>query len=1652
MHQENAISLLRSLASGQGLAYDLLSEKHHLRVVAFDPGQLGLSNASQNVAAVQACRLGYMQFIAWFLEVGKSYLDKPVYEAKAMIVAPPEEKLRELFSHIDADNSGEADLVELQEGLHHLWPYLDSAGFHRALQAADIDHSGHIDYSEFKNLVDFTIWLNEKRHAVQELEDAFGPRVGETEFYFGCQCLKIPVTDGKARYLFQGCLRAVSSNGQDISELNFNQFMVWAVRYSCITLKFGEPPLTEAQRRAQQCAVMSKELEHMAGAYGDIHLIDLVTVVSKPQSTTSHDLNSTSTNLKRIMTKVANSAIECSQLIQKGIEYSTKQNDSFPKLTDESLRMMVRMCTMEDYFTGQDIISQGEIDSRYYVLRRGCVDVIITDNKKLDENGLPLEIKVASLGWGAGFGEMGLLLATKRNATVRASTPCEVYCLDQPGYETVLALLPEDQRIGPFAKVLNDFWLLTTGPDGSRRESVDYKTYLKSHIRTTKTLLAASEMEEFDEVEERAVAQSDWAEDCARYGMKVTGSLSKPQFFDAMYQLVYLWSEDQNLSYATFLQWIFDNIAVWDEKRNAFMFRKVDQVECVGEKFEKMKEEARSIEAAKTDAEASALAEAEAARAAQMAQQAEIEELRAEETRIDEQRSEINAKLTKLANEEADLQKRLTSLENEKVTLLQRLQSGELSLEEEAEIQARLAEINKEQGELKGRIDVIASERGELKAALLANQHNSQLHHLDKRLSKLEQEEQELQLRLESGELSPEEEADIRARLAEIASEKQKVVAEIEHATQGLTQAEADGLVAKIAAEIQHIDNQLLVLAGEEAELIRRLTSGELTVEEEMNIRARLKAIEDERQELTQQRQHKILAGLSAKEAAIKHKLAKDLALLDNRFSVLDDEEAELKRRLESGNLTPEEEQTARARLNEIAAERDLLQARKAESTISAELEVLASALCALDDEEAELRHRLAQGNLTPEEQQAVRARLVAIEQEKSRLKDRQLQIYEEEETVLRQLARSGVLSAEELQRVNSRLDAVNDLMKPQQDAVRPGSADKDDRVLGSPHADFSSMSTEEIRQWKTERDLRRTQELAKADWVSRVSTPRLMTAPPQWGCGAHAFATAAQARSEWSAYATIEACREQNWVELDCSKLPPKLLVEWHQLRSTLRKSGHAGQGRALAWLSKALREVGIVENREALATDRRYDDHDHGGAVNGVFDGNSTVAAANASNSSSQNEQGRASVGQTSSSIGFPAPFVPRTSLVRSPRQRQQQRDKIGDGRGEEALSCSGAESVLGSVSSPQLGLNPASGVFTSSYQIAGYRTSQTNSSSASSLHEQQMLQLQLGLPLGASTVVAETNASTTATGTAGYSRGFQLGAGQFDMTDKRGGGTFRVCTASYGKLSMGALPTPLLRGPYMEWESPDSPYRTQVRKAAAKEAQEAETEAKGGRNFAGSVRKITASASGLRRQRNSSAGCGSAYAISVQKQNSRRRTPSKLNRHLDQRGDSSGPDGNSYTSGSSAAGLLGARQRKHKHHRHKSHEHVHREQHGAPYGCERSTSFTHLPTLAATSLPPRHQSEVATTSSGFDLRPDGNFDDPLLAAEKVPAFAPTLNLPYSALSPVHSKQKQQLSHRQTVSRSSGFSFEGRARRSPPRPTRNLYWDGPIGTIVRS
>ena len=95
----------------------------------------------------------------------------------------------------------------------------------------------------------------------------------------------------------------------------------------------------------------------------------------------------------------------------------------------------------------------------------------------------------------------------------------------------------------------------------------------------------------------------------------------------------------------------------------------------------------------------------------------------------------------------------------------------------------------------------------------------------------------------------------------------------------------------------------------------------------------------------------------------------------DLRCVIGTDEAAELRRRLADGTLTAEEEAAMRARLAQLEGlENSLLEQQEAVlSHIDQQLQALA-------DEESDLRRRIAAGDLTAEEEAALRARLMEID------------------------------------------------------------------------------------------------------------------------------------------------------------------------------------------------------------------------------------------------------------------------------------------------------------------------------------------------------------------------------------------------------------------------------------------------------------------------------------------------------------------------------------------------------------------------------------------------------------------------------------------------------------------------------------------------
>ena len=104
-------------------------------------------------------------------------------------------------------------------------------------------------------------------------------------------------------------------------------------------------------------------------------------------------------------------------------------------LDDDEMRLLIRSLEREQYDEGQDLITQGEVGSTFYIIREGSVDVL----KSAEGGGEPMYC--ATLGHGQYFGEMALLSNDSRNSTIRAKGPVECFVLSRETFVNVLGPL-----------------------------------------------------------------------------------------------------------------------------------------------------------------------------------------------------------------------------------------------------------------------------------------------------------------------------------------------------------------------------------------------------------------------------------------------------------------------------------------------------------------------------------------------------------------------------------------------------------------------------------------------------------------------------------------------------------------------------------------------------------------------------------------------------------------------------------------------------------------------------------------------------------------------------------------------------------------------------------------------------------------------------------------------------------------------------------------------------------------------------------------------------------------------------------------------------------------------------------------------------------
>ena len=79
--------------------------------------------------------------------------------------------------------------------------------------------------------------------------------------------------------------------------------------------------------------------------------------------------------------------------------------------------------------------------------------------------------------------------------------------------------------------------ILVSNAEGKVRNEVAFSVYRQLHIRTSKTLTSACDIEGYDEDELRRSCGREWTEDCKKYGLQANGCLTITMFFDSMYQV-----------------------------------------------------------------------------------------------------------------------------------------------------------------------------------------------------------------------------------------------------------------------------------------------------------------------------------------------------------------------------------------------------------------------------------------------------------------------------------------------------------------------------------------------------------------------------------------------------------------------------------------------------------------------------------------------------------------------------------------------------------------------------------------------------------------------------------------------------------------------------------------------------------------------------------------------------------------------------------------------------------------------------------------------------------------------------------------------------------------------------------------------------------
>jgi small-conductance mechanosensitive channel/CRP-like cAMP-binding protein len=130
----------------------------------------------------------------------------------------------------------------------------------------------------------------------------------------------------------------------------------------------------------------------------------------------------------------AAAAVEMHETPGERLERALRTVDLFRPLSDQELRKVMARTRPLHYAAGERVIEEGSPGDSFFIIDQGQVVV----SKRM--GGVDREI--ARLMEGQFFGEMALLTGERRSATIAAATDVDLFMIDKPAFQDILAANP----------------------------------------------------------------------------------------------------------------------------------------------------------------------------------------------------------------------------------------------------------------------------------------------------------------------------------------------------------------------------------------------------------------------------------------------------------------------------------------------------------------------------------------------------------------------------------------------------------------------------------------------------------------------------------------------------------------------------------------------------------------------------------------------------------------------------------------------------------------------------------------------------------------------------------------------------------------------------------------------------------------------------------------------------------------------------------------------------------------------------------------------------------------------------------------------------------------------------------------------------------